>query len=116
MVAQRQVGSEQPHRGQVDRRGGKHLEDHRKPPGGSGDLDAVEGLGLGESERVPAVGEERSVALAQVQIACVQLREMGDDLGCRLALAGGEAFEASDELGVGEATERNERVVLHSCL
>ena len=46
MVDLGQVGSEEPHRRQVDHAGGQHLEDHGKPPSGSGDLDAVEGLPL----------------------------------------------------------------------
>jgi hypothetical protein len=58
------VGREEPHCGQVDRRFCEHVEDHGKPAGGSGNLDPVVGLVLGEPQGVPAIDEERYAEVA----------------------------------------------------
>src|SRR5207244_7446215 len=76
---------EEPHRGEAERARGEQLEDHGKPAGGSRDLDPVVGLSLGEPESVPAVDEERGVALAQVDVARVELGEVRDEVDGRLA-------------------------------
>jgi hypothetical protein len=110
------VGREEPHCGQVDRRFCEHVEDHGKPAGGSGGLDPIIGLVLGEPQGVPAIDEERRVALAEVHIACVQFGQVGDDVRRRVTLAGDKAFQPRHELGVGEASQGNEDVILHTCL
>jgi hypothetical protein len=51
-----------------------------------------------------------------VYIARVQLGEMSDELGRRVTLARDEALHLCDELGVREAGERSEDVVLHAAL
>jgi hypothetical protein len=69
-----------------------------------------------EPQGVPAIDEQRRVTFPQVHIARVQLREVGDDLGGRVALPGDQALHLRDELGVGEATQGSENIVLHICL
>src|SRR6266446_2315487 len=64
-------------------------------------------------ENGTAVGIERVVAFAQVHVARIQLRQVGDDLRGRTTLARRELLHTCDELGVGEASERSENVVLH---
>jgi len=116
VVVRRQVPSEQAHGGEVDRALREHLEDHGKPSGGPGGLNAVVGLVLGEVERVPAVDKERPVARAQVQVAGVELGDVGHQLRRSLALARGETLQPSHELGVGEPTHGSEDVVRHGPL
>jgi hypothetical protein len=109
------VGGEQPHRGEVDRAALEHLQDHRKTPHRSGDRDAVVGFLLGEAEDVSAVGEERAVAGPKVHVARVELREVRHEQDHGSTLASGEIPDASDELGVGQASEGREKV-LHAPL
>ena len=116
MIGGSEVGREELHGGQVDRSIGEHVEDHRKPTGGPGDFDPVVRLPLREPQGVPAIDEQRRITFPQVHIARVQLREVGDDLGGRIALAGDEALHLRDELGVGEATQASENIVLHAFL
>src|SRR5204863_7794283 len=92
---------------------GEHLEDEGKAPGGAGHFDPVVGLAVREAESVAAVRVQRTVALTQVQVACIELGGMGDELSRRVALARDEALHARDELGIREVSERSENVVLH---
>jgi hypothetical protein len=51
-----------------------------------------------------------------VHIARVHLGEVSDEVGRRVTLACDETLHARDELGVGEASERSENIVLHARL
>jgi hypothetical protein len=101
------VRGEKPHGGEVDRTLGEQIEDHGKPAGGASGVDAVVGLVLGQTEYVATVDEEGGIALPEVDIAGVELGEVSNELGGRLPLGGGEALQARDEIGVGEAAQGN---------
>jgi hypothetical protein len=116
VVLASQVRAEQPHGGGVESAPFEHLEDNRKAPRRSRHRDAVVGLLLGKGQGVPAVGEERAMAGAQVHVASIELREVGDEENGGATLAVGEVLDARDELGVGETPERSEKVDAHACL
>ncbi len=105
VVLGREVRAEQPDRREVDRAGGEELEDDGEAAGRARDLDAVVGLVLGEGEGVAAVGEERGVAGAQVDVAGVELGEVRDEQRRVAALSPGERLYPRDQLRVGEASE-----------
>jgi len=48
-----------------------------------------------------------------VHIACVQLREVRDDLGRDVALSADERLDLHDQGGIGKAGESSENIVLH---
>jgi hypothetical protein len=79
-------------------------------------LDAVVGFVLGEAEDIPAVDEEGGMALAEVDVAGVELGEVGDDVDDGVALADGEGLEGGHELGIGEAPQGSEEFVRHACV
>jgi hypothetical protein len=108
------VRREEPRRGQVDLSRREHLQDDGKPARRAGHFDAVIAFAFRKAQRVPAVDVEGLVALAQVDIARVQFCEVSDEMGRRVTLACDQALHARDELGVGEASERSENVVLHA--
>ena len=113
MVVGGEVWPEKPNGGEVDRPLGEQVEDDGEPAGGAGGVDTVVGLVLGQTEDVPTVDEQGRIALAEVDVAGVELGEVGDELGGRLTLGSGEALQARDEVGVGEATQGNEEFVRH---
>ena len=90
MVGGSQVRSEKPYRREVEHSLREPVEDDGEAAGGAGGLDAVVGLVLGEAEGVAAVDEEGGIALPEMEVAGVELGEVGDELGRGLALAGGE--------------------------
>jgi hypothetical protein len=108
-----QVRCEEPRRGQGDRSRREHLEDDGKPPGRAGHLNAVVALAFREPESIPAVDVEGLIALAEVHVPRVHLGKVSDEVGRRITLARDQALHSRDELGVGEASERSEDVVLH---
>jgi hypothetical protein len=114
VVLDRQVGREESHRGQVHSPVRQQLEHDRETPRDPSDFDAVVGLALGHAERIPAIDEQGRIALANVHVAGVQLRQMRDDGSGILALARQGSLESGDECPIGEATEGNEDVVLHA--
>jgi hypothetical protein len=101
---------EEPDRREVHRARREEPEDDREAAGRPRDLDPVVRLVLGEGERVAAVREERGVAAAQVHVARVELGEVSHEKGRVPVLALREGLDASDELGVGELTQRLEKV------
>ena len=107
---------QEPRRGQIDRTLREQVEDHRKASGGAGDLDAIVGFPLREPEGVPAVDEERAVALAQEHVARVELGEVGHDLGRQVMVAGDEALQPRNEIVIGKPGQRSEDIVLHARL
>jgi len=109
-----QVRREEPGRGQVDGSRLEHFEDDGKPPGRAGDFDTVVALAFRQTQAITAVDVERAVALAQVYVARVELGEVSDEVGRRVTLARDEVLHTRNELGVGEASERSENVVLHA--
>ena len=113
MVARSQVRRQEPHRGQVDRTLREQVEDHRKASSGAGHLDPVVGLPFREPQGVPAVDEERAVALAQEHVARVELGEVGHDLGRQVMVAGDEALQPRNEIVIGKAGQGSEDIVLH---
>jgi hypothetical protein len=116
VVGECQTRREEPHRGQGDGPCGQHVEDDGKPPGRAGHLDAIVGFPFREAQGIPAVDVEGTVPRAQVHVPRVQLGEVGDELGRRVTLACDQALHPRDELGVREASERSEDVVLHAAL
>jgi hypothetical protein len=68
---QPKVRRQQPRGRQVQRAFDQQVEECWELAAGPGDLDAVVGRVLGQAERSGAVAEERSVALAEVEPACV---------------------------------------------
>jgi hypothetical protein len=93
MVGEGQVRGQEPHRREVDRSLFEQVQDGGEAASGAGGLDAVVGLVLGEAEHVPAVGEERRMAHAQVRVAGVQLGQVRDQEGGGAALARGEVLD-----------------------
>jgi hypothetical protein len=63
-----------------------------------------------------AVGEERAIALAEMDVTCVELGEVRDERGRLAALARGHMFQPGFELVVGEPAQRGEEFVVHICL
>jgi hypothetical protein len=53
------------------------------------------------------------MTLPQVHIACVELRESGDKLGVGVPITSDQALHLRDELGIGQACQGSEDVVLH---
>ena len=104
MVVGGEVRREKPDGGEMNRALGEQVEDDGEPTGGASGVDAVVGLVLGEAKDVPTVDEEGRIALPEVDVAGVELGEVGDELGGRLTLGSGEALQARDEVGVGEAS------------
>ena len=109
MVLGREVRSEQPHGREIDATGLQQREDDREATYGPRDLDAVVGLVLGESEDLPALGEEGGVALAQVDVTSVQLGQVRHQQGRGLSFSGSQSLQLRDEITVAEATERREQ-------
>ena len=105
MVLRGQVGSEKPHGGEVHGSLREEVENNREAAGGASSLDAVVGLVLGEPQDGATVGEERGVAFPQVDIAGVELGEMGHDQDGDLSRSADEAQEMGDEVAVGEESE-----------
>jgi len=54
-----------------------------------------------------------TVTLTEVHVASLELGEVCDEMRRRVALARDEALRPRDELGIGEASERSENIVLH---
>ena len=111
-----QVRRQEPHSREVDRARSEQIEDDREAARGPSDLDAVVGLVLGEREDGPAVGEERRVARSQMDIARVELGDMGDEKCRGVAFACGQFLRARHEVVVRKATKGSESVVRHACL
>ena len=116
MVLRRQVRPQQLDRSEAHRPIRKPIQDQREAARGAGGLDAVIGLPLGEAQHVATVDEERRISFSQVDVAGLQLGEMGDDLGGHAALASDKRLELAEELGIGEARKGNENTVLHVSL
>ena len=79
-----------------------------------GHFDAVIGFALGHAQRIPAVGEERSVPLAQANVARVQLREVGHDGAVSVRSRASEFFSPATSAASRKEPERSEDVVLHA--
>jgi hypothetical protein len=107
------VRREHPHGRQADGPALEQLQDQREASCRSRHRDPVEGLLLRETERLPAVGEERAVASLEVHLAGVELRQVGDEQGRRAPLAHGQLADATLELGVGEPAKRREEIRAH---
>jgi hypothetical protein len=101
-----QVRRQQPGGRQVQRTVDQQVEQRRELPAGSGDLDAVVGRVLGQTERSGAVAEERAVALAEVEPARVELGQVRDELHGNLPLGPGEEGDPAEEIGIREAGGR----------
>jgi hypothetical protein len=61
---------------------------------------------LGQTEHFRAIAEERAIALPQVELARVQLGEMGNELDRGFALGGRENDDAAEEIRVGQPGRR----------
>ena len=116
MVGGRQVRREKPYRREVELPLREPVEDDWEAAGGAGGLDAVVGLVLGEAEGIAAVDEERRIALPEVDVAGVELGEVGDELGRGLPLASGQGLQARDEIAVGKVAQGSEDFVRHAHL
>jgi hypothetical protein len=68
---------------------------------------------LGQAQYAGAVREERGIALAKVELARVELGDVGDQLDRVLALLTGEASHAPKEIRVGESSSGGEQSMLH---
>ncbi len=91
--------------GEVEPPVGEHGEEDRvlaRRPGGG---DAQVGLGLGEVEPLGAVGEHGRRGLAGVEPACVDLADVGDEVGFVASRLAQDVGEAEEELAVGELLE-----------
>ena len=92
---------------------GHELEDERKAEGHAGRLHTVVGRVIGKEQDVPAVLVERSITLGQVAAARVELREMGDEVGGSLALAGGEELQPFEEVLIRQKGRGAQHVFVH---
>src|SRR5262249_6718131 len=65
-------------------------------------------------EDIAAVREERAIALTEVDVTRVELREVRDELGCGHPLSRHEVLDLRDELVVGEPAQRGEEFIVHA--
>jgi hypothetical protein len=110
------VRREQPDRAHVQGPLGEKVEHDRKLSAQPSRLDAVVGRVLGEPKDTRAVGEERSVALAQVELARVELGEVADELDRGLPFSAGEYGHAVKEIGIGESGRGGNQSMVHVVL
>ncbi len=116
MVARSEVRREKPHAREVDRPFGEQVEDHREAPRRPGHFDPVVRLPLRQAQGVSTIDEQGAVSLPQVHVTCVQLREVCDELGLHIAVALDKALQPRDQIGIREASQASEHLVLHACL
>jgi hypothetical protein len=107
------VRREQPYGTDVQRAVGEQIEDSRKAAAQPSRLDPVVRGVLGQAQRARAVREERAVALAQVELARVELGEVCDQLDGRAPLSRGEQRHAKEKVGIGESTSGGEHGMVH---
>ena len=81
---------------------GHAREDQRISPRGAGCRDAAVGRRLGETQHAGGPGEERGVALAEVEPACIDFGEERDELGRGAALNTGRAQGFREQRGIGQ--------------
>ena len=84
----------------------------RQAPGG---VDAIRRGVLGESQRVPAIGEERSVSLRGIQRGTQPQRgQVRHELGGRRALVGGQDRNAGEKVAIGQRDCDIENILAHN--
>jgi hypothetical protein len=102
VVLAREVLGEHPDRGRAQGARAEHLEDDRITPHRARGLDAVERGVLRQVEHLPAVGEGGRKAGLGVEAARLELAEVDDERHRGLPLAGSEAGQRPDQVGVRE--------------
>jgi hypothetical protein len=100
MVLPRQVGRQQPQRGQVHRTFPEPLQEDRELAALPCRLDPVVGGVLGEPQDLPAVREERREPQAQVDPTGVELGQVGDKVHGGRAFVMGQSVELCDQIVV----------------
>jgi hypothetical protein len=111
VVLGREVTRQQPHRRERQRSVDELLEHPGKQSTRACCLDAVVRRILGQTENVAAIGEERRLAGAQVELPQVELREVGDELRGRVPLVARTARHFCDQRGVGKVGRNRDRHV-----
>jgi len=106
-----QVRSEQPRRAQVQGGVGQQVEDGGKAETQASGFDTVVGSVLGEPERPRAVGEERAIALGEVEPASVELGQVADQLDRGLSLSPREDNDPSKQLRIGKPGRHRKKLV-----
>jgi len=104
-----EMGSQQPHRGDVQASSRQHLNDGGKPSRRASGLDPVVRRILGQPQDCRAVLEERRKPLAFVEAPRVEFGEMRDERRGGLALASGEATERRRQRVIIETGHRSDR-------
>lgn len=102
VVGGREMRSEQPDSRETDVATGQPREDDRESSNRAGRLDAIVRGVLGEMERLNAVGEQRRIALAEVEAPIVEDREVGDERHGRLPLLLSKVRQPGQELLIGQ--------------
>ena len=78
----------------------EHGQEYRVPPRGAGHGDAQIGLLLREAKDIRAPDEHRGRSLASVELAAVDLTDVGDDIGLGAARPMNEVGQATQQLVV----------------
>src|SRR5689334_16163273 len=85
---------------------GYGLEDVREPPRHPCGLDPLVGRILRQVQLVDTVGEHRRVRRRQVELARVELGEVGEERGGGAAILGDQREQVMTQLGIAEVRER----------
>jgi hypothetical protein len=111
-----EVRSQQPDSGEVDVSGGKAVKDDRESANGASGLDSIVRCVLREMEHLGAVGKQRGEAFRQVEPPFIEDREMRDENGGGRPLLKGEFLDPGNELPIGQARSRKQRMGGHACV
>jgi len=98
VIVGRELGGEQPNRGQAEGALSEHPNDDREPPARPCGFNAVVGGRLGEVKDLATIGEERRKARGQVEPAGVELGQVRDETGGGLPLAPDQRLHRGDEV------------------
>jgi len=98
----RQVWCDQPHRREVEGAVAEHAQDAGMLPRRPRGQDPVIGLVLGEAQDLRAIGEERIEARGEMEIAGLELREMGHEADRRVTPGARQASQSFGQLVVRE--------------
>jgi hypothetical protein len=115
MVCRREVSSQPAHGGQAHLPGSDQLHDGRESTTHASGLDAIAGGVLGEPKGLGAIRIERPVATGLIDgWPLIEGRQVGQELGERVALAAGERAQADEEVVIGEGGGGGEDVRVHA--
>jgi hypothetical protein len=102
VIGVREVRTEQPNAREVEITPGQHVENDGMLPSHAGSLDPVVRLVFGQVQHLDAIDEERVEAGGQVQPAALELDEVTDQAGGRLAGRPGQRRDRRGQIAVGQ--------------